>query len=95
MKKFLQKMVRTAKSGFSSVKAKTLAVLGITGLAVASATAADYTIVEKGSDGGIEFMPQNLATPIIDALIQSYAAWAVVFLVIIGVGIIIWVMRKK
>ena len=94
MKKYLKKIAGAAKRGFSSVKVKTLAVLSVMGLAAAS-HAQDCALVAKNEAGEVSFSPEKLTAPIADALIGTYTQWAVIFLIIVGVGIIIWVLRKK
>lgn len=54
-----------------------------------------YSPVEKGEDGAITFTPTNIINPIVDGVVDSYAAWAVLVVIIIVVGLMVWIFKKK
>lgn len=103
MKKFVKmlagKASRVASSGFNFAKRHTTALAVATMCLAGSAMAEgvpNYAIVSKdASSGAVTFTPENMATPIIDALIAGYKAWGLIALVIIGAGLIIYILKKK
>lgn len=59
------------------------------------ADVATYEVVKKGTDGSIQFQPEKLVTPVVDGMISGYQAWAVIIIIIVVVGILVWIVKKK
>lgn len=104
MKKFVKMLAgtasRVASSSVNFAKRHTAALavgmMCLAGSAMAEGSSANYAIVSKdASSGAVTFTPENLATPIIDALIAGYKAWGIVALVIIGASLIVYILKKK
>lgn len=103
MKKFVKMLAgtasRVASSSVNFAKRHTAALavgmMCLAGSAMAEGSSANYAIVSKEASGAVTFTPENLATPIIDALIAGYKAWGIVALVIIGASLIVYILKKK
>lgn len=79
-------------------KNKTMLMIGalIAGAsAFAEGNAADYAIVAKDQSGAITFAPEKLVNPVVDGMIAGYQAWAVVVVIIVVVGLLVWIVKKK
>lgn len=77
-------------------KNKTLLAIGaIMAGASAFADGADYAIVSKSQAGEITFSPEKLVNPVVDGMIAGYQAWAVVVVIIVVVGLLVWIVKKK
>lgn len=98
---FLAKMTGAVKDAahFVSSKSKALTIAGLVGLGTASAFAegaTTYSPVSKdAASGSITFTPTNIINPIVDGVVSSYSAWAVLVVIIIVVGLMIWIFKKK
>lgn len=110
MKKFVKmlagKASRVASQSFAFCKRHSVALVAATmclaGSAMAEGEAAagtinpdSVTIVTKDSSGLVTFTPEKIVSPIVDAVIAGYAKWALLFLVVLGVGWLIWIIAKK
>lgn len=77
-------------------KNKTMLAIGaIMAGASAFADGADYAIVSKSQAGEITFSPEKLVNPVVDGMIAGYQAWAVVVVIIVVVGLLVWIVKKK
>lgn len=99
---FLTKMTGAVKDAarFVSSKSKALTIAGLVALGATSAfadgAATTYSPVSKdAASGSITFTPTNIINPIVDGVVSSYSAWAVLVVIIIVVGLMIWIFKKK
>lgn len=101
MKKFVKmlagKASRVASQSVNFAKNHTAALAVATVCLAGSAMAEgkDYSIVSKAADGTVTFTPENMAVPIIDALISGYKAWGLIALILIGAGLVVYILKKK
>lgn len=49
----------------------------------------------SSTDGSVSFDPGALMQPIKDAVISSYQTWAILVIIIIVVGLMVWIFKKK
>lgn len=78
-------------------KNKTMLMIGalIAGASAFAEGGADYAIVAKDQSGAITFAPEKLVNPVVDGMIAGYQAWAVVVVIIVVVGLLVWIVKKK
>lgn len=111
MEKFLKQLAgkasRVASQSFAFCKRHSVALVAATMCLAGSAMAEGevaaagtidpntVTIVTKDSSGLVTFTPEKIVSPIVDAVIAGYAKWALLFLVVLGVGWLIWIIAKK
>lgn len=77
-------------------KVAVLGTLGAAGLlAGANASAESYEILTKDADGKIIADTSAIATSVADAAVSSINTWGVVFVIVLIIGIVVMIMKKK
>lgn len=86
--------VSKMKTVTSALSVCTLGLLGV-GAQAAGEVQKGFSPIEKSADGTIAFTPMNVMEPITDGLLSAYSAWAIVVVIIIVVGLMMWIFKKK
>ncbi len=93
----LKKLVSKCR-GFVRSSAVKCWVMVVAMFATVSAFAVegDYSPVAKdAATGVVTFTPSNLTSPLADAVVQGYSSWAVIALIIAGVGLVCWIIFRR
>eukprot|EP00831_Metopus_contortus_P037409 TRINITY_DN29459_c0_g1_i3.p4 TRINITY_DN29459_c0_g1~~TRINITY_DN29459_c0_g1_i3.p4 ORF type:complete len:100 (-),score=18.91 TRINITY_DN29459_c0_g1_i3:340-639(-) len=76
-------------------KVAVLGALGGAGLLIGANAKADYEILTKDAEGKIIADTSAIAGSVADAAVASINTWGVVFVVILIIGIVVMIMKKK
>jgi len=97
LKKSAGRVVGVAKNVITKGKAA-FAFIGAAILTVAVQAqegGVSYTPIEKAADGTITFTPEKVMTPVVDGVMAAYGQWAILVVIFIVVGLMIWIFKKK
>ena len=89
------KVVNKIKNNKMMVAALSFGLLASSAFAQESTGTSTIEIVTKGSNGEISFSPEALFKPLVDAILSSYKYWAVIVLIFVVVGVMVWIFKKK
>ena len=89
------KVVTNLKNNKLMVSALSFGLLASSAFAETTTGTSTVEIVTKSADGGISFSPEALFKPLVDAILSSYKYWAVIVLIFVVVGVMVWIFKKK
>lgn len=97
LKKSVGKVAGVAKNMISKGKAAfAFAGAAILSVAVqAQEGGVSYTPIAKAADGTITFTPEKVMGPVTDGVMAAYGQYAILVVIFIVVGLMIWIFKKK
>lgn len=89
------KVVNKIKNNKLMVATLSFGLLASSAFAQESSAGGTTIEIVKNDSGTISFQPEKLFQPLVDAILSCYKYWAVIVLIFVVVGFMVYIFKKK